>query len=248
MSVKISCAKWLLVTVWMRLGTWELSIATWTAEMCSLQRVRRDRTAVFGSVFTQSENEKFPENTMFFFAVLNMEVSRCCLPWSVQCHAGDNPQGFTLYVCVWVCVQRCLSRPLMYIFVLFAFGFPSAVLFILEQHVSQVLSEDSSERGRERDAGTPRKSKRETEKRGGRQGKKSFERLLTSKLTVIAVLARGESTFKHTGWVTMWRDYKSKVIHNKQRSLCSAPLPANLHEIGVERKFGSAWKVSKGLM
>ncbi len=77
---------------------------------------------------------------------------------------------------------------------------------------------------RERDVGTPRKSKRETEKRGGRQGekKKSFERLLTSKLTVIAVLARGESTFKHTGWVTMWRDYKSKVIHNKQRSLCSA--------------------------
>lgn len=30
----------------------------------------------------------------------------------------------------------------MYIFVLFAFGFPSTVLFILEQHVRQVLSED----------------------------------------------------------------------------------------------------------
>ena len=88
-------------------------------------------------------------------------------------------------------------------FVLFAFGFPSAVLFILEQHVSQVLSEDLSERGRERDVGTPRKSRRERQKkRGGRDGgveKDSFERLLTSKLTVIAVLARGESTFKHTG-------------------------------------------------
>lgn len=34
----------------------------------------------------------------------------------------------------------------------------------------------------------------------------------------------------------MWRDYKSKVIHNKQHSLCSA-LPANLHEIGAEKKL-----------
>ena len=109
MSVKSSCAKWLLVTVWMRLGTWELSTATWTAEMCSLQRFRCARAAAFGSVFTQSENEKFPENTMFFFAVLNMEVSRCCLPWSVQCHAGDNPQGFTLWMCVCSSVFPVLS-------------------------------------------------------------------------------------------------------------------------------------------
>lgn len=44
----------------------------------------------------------------------------------------------------------------------------------------------------------------------------------------------------------MWRDYKSKVIHNKQHSLGSA-LPANLHEIGGEKKIASAQKVSKGL-
>lgn len=44
----------------------------------------------------------------------------------------------------------------------------------------------------------------------------------------------------------MWRDYKSKVIHNKQRWLGSAQ-PANLHEIGVEEKFGSAQKVGEGL-
>lgn len=53
-------------------------------------------------------------------------------------------------------------------------------------------------RKEEIDVGTPR----EAEKRGGRHGeqkKRSFERLLTSKLTVIVMLARGESTFKHTG-------------------------------------------------
>lgn len=63
---------------------------------------------------------------------------------------------------------------------------------------------------------------KERQKKGeeDRGKKKSFERLLTSKLTAIAVLARGESTSKHTGWVMMWRDYKSKVIHNKQCSLC----------------------------
>lgn len=93
------------------------------------------------SVSSQIENEKFPENRVFFFAVLNMEVSRCCLPRSVQCRAGDNPQGFGVRASVCVYGKR-LSRPLMYIFVLFAFGFPSAALFILEQHVSQVLSED----------------------------------------------------------------------------------------------------------
>ena len=89
----------------------------------------------------------------------------------------------------------------MYIFVLFAFGFPSAVLFILEQHVSQVLSEDSSERGRERKTRGHQERVKERQRKGeeDRGEKKSFERLLTSKLTVIAVLARGESTFKHTG-------------------------------------------------
>lgn len=131
MSVKISCAKWLLVTVWMRWGTWGLSIATWTAEMCSLEWIICVHTILFCSVSTQSENEKFPENTVFFFAVLNMEVSRCCLPWSVQCRAGDNPQGFgtEFCVCVSVCALQCLSRPLMYVFVLFAFGFPLRCAF-----------------------------------------------------------------------------------------------------------------------
>lgn len=116
--------------------------------------------AVFDSVFAQSENEKFPENTMFFFAVLNMEVSRCCLPWSVQCRAGDNPQGFSTEFCMCVYVYSSVFFcPLMYIFVLFAFGFPSTVLFILEQHVSQVLSEDYTEwgRGRDRERGKERR-------------------------------------------------------------------------------------------
>lgn len=36
-----------------------------------------------------------------------------------------------------------------FFFDLFAFGFPSAVLFILEQHVSQVLSEDYRVRKKE---------------------------------------------------------------------------------------------------
>lgn len=67
MSVKIPCAKWLLVTVWMPRGTRELSIATWTAETWSLGRIKPVRMTVFGSAFTQSGNEKFLENTMFFF-------------------------------------------------------------------------------------------------------------------------------------------------------------------------------------
>ena len=53
--------------------------------------------------------------------------------------------------------------PEVYIFVLFAFGFPSAVLFILEQHVSQVLSEDYRARKEEADVGTLRKSSSEAE-------------------------------------------------------------------------------------
>lgn len=63
------------------------------------------------------------------------------------------------------------------------------------------LSEEEGETEREekRDAGTPRKNKRDRERGGRQEEKKSFERLLTFKLTVIAVLARGESTFKHTG-------------------------------------------------
>ncbi len=138
--------------------------------MCSLERIICVDATVFVSVSTQSENEKFPENTMFFFVVLNMEVSRCCLPWSVQCRADDNPQGFSLCVCVSVRVQQCLSRPLIYIFVLFAFGFPSAVAFHpWTTRQSGALWGLEWERKIERDAGTPRKNKRETEKRGGRQ-------------------------------------------------------------------------------
>lgn len=50
------------------------------------------------------------------------------------------------------------------------------MLFILEQHVSQVLSEDSSERGRERDVGTPRKSRRERQRKKGRKRREGGEK------------------------------------------------------------------------
>lgn len=75
------------------------------------------------------------------------------------------------------------------------------MLFILEQHVSQVLSEDYRARKEERGVGTMgrRRRERETDRQNKNGGRWSFERLLTSKLTVIVVLARGESTFKHTG-------------------------------------------------
>lgn len=32
------------------------------------------------TLYLHCENEKFPENTVFSFVVLKMEVSRCCLP------------------------------------------------------------------------------------------------------------------------------------------------------------------------
>lgn len=143
----------------------------------------------------------------------------------------------------------------MYIFVLFAFWIPLRRAFHpWTTRQSGALWGLKWVRRRERERrGDTGKSKREKEgrQRGRGGGWGSFERLLTSKLTVIAVLARGESTFKHTGWVTMYRDYKSKATHNKQCSLCSArlcpALPANLHQIGdgreKEKKNG---KCSKG--
>lgn len=168
----------------MAAGTQGLSIDSWTGEECSVKEINLAVFAVYGL----SENEKFSLNTMFVFVVLNMEVSSCCLPSSVQCGAADNPQGFC---------SNIFSSSHVYFFVV-CFGIPSAVLFILQQHVSQVLSEDlslretDSEKKKGRDVGTLRKGVRDTER-------VSFERLLTSKLTVIVTLARGESTFKHTG-------------------------------------------------
>lgn len=160
---------------------------------------------------------------MFFFVVLNMEVSRCSLPWSVQCCTGYNPQGFCVRACVRLCVCVCTAMSFSSCYVYFSlvcFWVPVRCAFHpWTTHQSGALRGLDRERKRERDVGTPRKSKRETEKRVEKKIK-SFKRLLTSKLTVIAALARGESTSKHTGWVMMWKDYKSKVIHNKQRSLC----------------------------
>lgn len=142
-----------------------------------------------------------------------------------------------------VCLHQCFPSSHVYFYVVCFWIPPHRAFHPWTTRQSGVLWGLQRDRGEERDVGTPRKSKREPEKREGRQGeeKKSFERLLTSKLTVIAVLARGESTFKHTGWVTMWRDYKSKVIHNKQ-SLLGSALPANLHEIGVEKKIKKCLK------
>lgn len=183
-------------------------------------------------------NEQFSENSMFFFVVINMKVSRCCLPSSVQCRTGDNPQGFSLCVCVCRAVS-CPSSHVYFFYVVCFWVALSRAFHPWTTRQSGALWGLERERKKERDMGTPRKSKkRDTVKRG-----KSFKRLLTSKLTVIAVLARGESTFKHTGWVTMWRDYKSKVIHNKQHSLCSA-LPANLHESSVEEVLERSAKAS----
>lgn len=182
-----------------------------------------------------------------------MEVSRCCLPWSVQCRAGDNPKGFLLDLCVrmLVCVRACVFNsvfPVLSCIFLCCLLLDSPPLcFSSLNNTSVRCSLRTRARKEEIDVGTPREAEKKGSRHGEREGKKaSFERLLTSKLTVIVVLARGESTFKHTGWVTMWRDYKSKVIHNKQHSLGSA-LPANLHEIGGEKKIASAQKVSKGL-
>lgn len=74
----------------------------------------------------------------------------------------------TVRVHVRVRVEQRLSHLFMYIFVLFAFGFPSAVLFTLEQHVSQVLSADSSERG----GNTKKREIRERERGRKWKGKK----------------------------------------------------------------------------
>lgn len=48
--------------------------------MCHLEGNISVHMPVYDTVARQSENEKFSENTVFFFAVLKMEVSRCCLP------------------------------------------------------------------------------------------------------------------------------------------------------------------------
>lgn len=129
-------------------------------------------TTVFGSVSTQSENEVL-ENTMLFYVVLNMYVSRCCPPWSVQCCAGDNPQGLWARVCR-VCVFSCVSPVLSCIFLccLLLDSPPPCFSSLNNTSVRCSLRTRAREEERERDVGTPRKSKRETEKRGGRQGGK----------------------------------------------------------------------------
>lgn len=127
-------------------------------------------------------------------------------------------------LCVHVCVCTAVSFPSCHVyFCIVCFWIPLRCAFhSWTTRQSGALWGLEWERKRERDEGTLRKSKRETEEKGeeDREEKKSFERLLTSKLTAIAALARGESTSKHTGWVMMWSDYKSKVIHNKQCSPC----------------------------
>lgn len=103
-------------------------------------------------------------------------------------------------LCECVCTAVSFTTSHVYFLSCLLFGFPSAVLFILEQHVSQVLSEDYSGKKEERVMGTMEKRRRERQTdRMKKEGRQSFERLLASKLTVIVVLARGESTFKHTG-------------------------------------------------
>lgn len=91
-AVKISCTKWLLVTVWTPLGTLELFIANWTVEMGSFKGIitRLWLTRCLHKVKIRN----FLRTQCSFFAVLKMEVNRCRFPWRVQCGVGDNPQGF----------------------------------------------------------------------------------------------------------------------------------------------------------
>lgn len=169
-----------------------------------------------------------------------MDVSRCCFPSSVRCGAGDESWGGSsagMCECVWAYTAACFtsSHVDFFFFLLVCFWIPLRCAFHpWTTRQSGALWGLQSAKEKERRGEQWKKSRGETEKMGGRQ---SFERLLTSKLTVIVVLARGESTFKHTGWVRMWRDYKSKVIHNKQHRLCQ------LHEIGGE-KFLEALEMS----
>lgn len=117
-----------------------------------------------------------------------------------------------LRVCVCVCVcmsaEHRLPRPAMYIFVLFAFGFPLCCAFHpWTARQSGVLCGLERERNRERWGHQERvKTDRKREEDG------SFERLLTSKPTVMAALAGGESTSKHTRWVMKWSGCTSRVI------------------------------------
>lgn len=124
------------------------------------------------TLYLHCENGKFPENTVFSFAVLKMEVRRCCLPWSVQCLAGDNPQGFGTKFCE--CVQQSFPFSHVYFYVV-CFWIPLRRAFhpwTTRQSGALWGLEWVRNTERRRDTKTPRKSKRETEKRGGRQGKK----------------------------------------------------------------------------
>lgn len=108
-------------------------------------------------------------------------------------------------MCVYSSVVFVLSRVFLHCLLLdspppcFSSLNNTSVRCSLRTTASEEEGKTEEEKEEERDARTPRKSKRDRDGGGRQEEKKSFERLLTSKLTVIAVLARGESTFKHTG-------------------------------------------------
>ena len=174
-----------------------------------------------------------------------MDVNRCCLPWSVQHSAGDNPQG--LCECVWVCECVCVcvcvcecrapsSSSCHVYFCIVCFGFPLCCAFH-PWTARQSGALCGLKRVRKRERWGHQEGVKTDRKRGEDE---SFERLLTSKSTVMAALAGGESTSKHTRWAMKWSDCTSRVIRHV--------LTVQTQEISGEKWTNTcAWKVNKGL-